>query len=115
MKQRAVAIVAEYLSRRGRARIVWLKRVGLDDYVLAIEDRRDGRVHLLRTPRDLAVWLRSFEAGECLQPAVGLCGRCDRIHDDHDLHGELFPNCIACQVDLVDVALELRHGQEADG
>ncbi len=50
MKQRAVAIAD-------------------DEYVLAIEDIRDGRVHVVRTPSDLEPWLRSFKNGECVQPA----------------------------------------------
>ncbi|MDQ4145317.1 MAG: hypothetical protein M3198_16565 [Actinomycetota bacterium] len=35
MKQRSVAIVAEYLSHRPIGRIVGLKSIGDDDYVLA--------------------------------------------------------------------------------
>lgn len=115
MKQRSVQIIIEYLSHRPRARIVRLKRVGLDDYVLAIEDRREGRTHLLQTPRDLEVWLRSFAAGECPQPSVGLCGRCDALHHDCDVGGDIFANCIECQAELVEVAVEPRHEQEAEG
>jgi hypothetical protein len=114
MKQRAVAIVADYLSHRPLGRIVGLKRVGEDDYVLAIEDLRDGRVHLAKTPRDLEPWLKSFKTGECLQPAFGLCGRCNSIHSDRDVDGEIFGNCIGCQAELVEVAIELRYAQEAE-
>jgi hypothetical protein len=53
MKQRAVAIVADYMSRRPLGRVVGLKSIADDDYVLAIEDIRDGRVHVVRTPSDL--------------------------------------------------------------
>lgn len=113
MKQRSVRIIAEYLLTRPRARIVRLKRIGLDDYVLAIEDRRDGRVHLLQTPQDLEVWLKSIETGECLQPSVGLCGRCGRLHTDRDVDGEVLINCIPCQAELLEVALELRSEQES--
>jgi hypothetical protein len=114
VKQRSVRIIVEYLSQRARARIVRIKRIGLDDYVVAMEDRRDGRTHLLQTPRDLEVWLRSFEAGECLQPEFGLCGRCDRIHNDRDIDGEVFRTCIPCQTELVELALELHLEREVE-
>ncbi len=100
---------------RARGRVGVLKQVGLNDYVLAIKDRRDGRTHLLWTPRELEAWLKSFEAGECLEPTVELCGRCDGIHSPRDVDGEMFANCIACQAELVEVVLELRDEQEADG
>ena len=114
MKQRAVAIVADYLSQRPLGRVVGLKAIAQDDYVLAIEDVRDGRVHVIRTAHDLEPWLKSFETGECLQPAFGLCGRCNGIHADRDVDGEVFSNCIPCQAELVEVALELRDEQEAE-
>lgn len=114
MKQRAVAIVADYLSQRPLGRIVGLKPIGDDDYILAIEDLRDGRVHVVKTRRDLEPWLESFKTGECLQPAFGLCGRCNGIHADRDVDGEVFGNCIRCQADLVEVALQLRYEQEAE-
>jgi hypothetical protein len=114
VKQRAVAIVTHYLSHRPLGRVVGVKPIWDDDYVLAIEDLRDGRVHLAKTPRDLEAWLKSFKTGECLQPAFGLCGRCDGIHADGDGDGEVFGNCIRCQADLVEVAVELRFGQEAE-
>ena len=114
MKQRAVAIVAEYLSHRPLGRLVTVKPVAEDDYVLAIEDIRDGRVHIARTAGDLEPWLRSFKSGECLQPQCGFCGRCDRIHADSDLDGEVFGNCIRCQAELVEVALEERDEGEAN-
>lgn len=114
MKQRAVAIVADYLSHRPLGRVVGLKPIGDDDYILAIEDLRDGRVHIVKTPRDLEPWLESFKTGECVQPAFGLCGRCNGIHAHRDVDGEVFGNCIRCQADLVEVALELRDEQEAE-
>lgn len=114
MKQRAVAIVAEYLSQRPKGRIVAVKTVGEDDYVMAIEDIRDGRVHVVRTPKDLEPWLKSFKSGACVQPAFGLCGRCNRVHSDRDVDGEIFRTCIPCQADLIEVALELRYEQEAE-
>ena len=114
MKQRAVAIVADYLSQRPLGRVVGLRVIEDNDYVLMIEDLRDGRVHLVKTPRDLGTWLKSFKAGECLQPTCGLCGRCDCIHADRDIDGEVFGACIRCQADLVEVALELGNGPEAE-
>jgi len=107
MKQRAVAILAEYLSQRPIGRIVCLKRVGDDDYVLAIEDARDERVHIGRTPLDFEPWLRSVKEGRFVLPSFGLCGPCGEIHCDRDVDGEVFRTCIACQVDLVDLAFEL--------
>lgn len=115
MKQRAVAIVADYLAQRPLGRVVGLRAIADDDYVLAIEDIRDGRVHVARTPGDLERWLKSFKTGECLQPAFGLCARCNAIHTDRDVDGEVFVNCIRCQADLVEVAVELRNEQEAEG
>jgi hypothetical protein len=115
MKQRAVAILAEYLSIRPLGRVVAVQPIGDDDYVLAIEDVRDGRVHVARTPRDLEPWLKSFKSGECLQPAFGLCGRCGHIHTDRDGDGEVFGTCIRCQAELVEVALGLGDEHGADG
>ncbi len=115
MKQRAVAIVAEYLSHRRLGRVVGLKPIADDDYVMAIEDLRDGRVHLMRSARDLEPWIKSFTAGECVQPAFGLCSRCRGIHADHDVDGEVFRTCIHCQLELVEVVLELNSEQEAEG
>lgn len=103
-----MAIVADYLSRRPLGRVVGLKAIADDDYVLAIEDVRDGRVHVVRTQGDLEPWLKSFKNGECVQPAFGLCGRCNGIHADRDVDGEVFGNCIRCQAELVEVALELQ-------
>jgi len=108
MKQRSVAIVAEYLSHRPIGRIVGLKPVGDNDYVLAIEDVRDERVHVGRTPRDFEPWLRSVKEGRHVIPAFGLCGRCGEIHCDRDLDLEIFRMCIPCQADLVELALELQ-------
>ena len=94
MKQWAVAILAEYLSHRPIGRIVGLKPVRDDDYVLAIEDIRDERVHVGRTPLDFEPWLRSVKEGRYVLPAFGLCGRCGEIHCDRDLHLEIFRTCI---------------------
>ena len=114
MKQRAVAIVADYLSHRPLGRVVGLKAIADDDYVLAIEDIRDGRVHLIHSPGDLGCWLKSFKSGVCLTATFGLCRRCDSVHADRDANGEVFGNCIRCQAELVEVALDLRNEQEAE-
>jgi hypothetical protein len=36
-----------------------------NDYLMAIEDIRDGGIHLIRTPGDLGRWLVSFKEGGC--------------------------------------------------
>lgn len=79
MKERAVAILGEYLSHRPIGRVVGLKWVGDDDYVVAIGDVRDERVHVARTPHDLEPWLRSVKEGRYVLPALRLCGRCGEI------------------------------------
>ncbi len=114
MKQRAVAVLAEYLSRRPIGRIVGLKAVRPDDYVVAIEDLRDERVHVGRRPLDFEPWLKSVKEGRYVLPAFGLCGRCGEIHCDRDCDLEIFRTCIPCQVDLVDLALELNLETEVE-
>lgn len=114
MKQRAVGLIADYVGRRGIGRVVGLKPVGPDDYVLAIEDVRDERVHVGRTPRDFEAWLRSVKEGRHVLPAFWLCGRCGDIHCDRDLDLEIFRTCIPCQAELVEVGLELYFEQEAE-
>ncbi|MDP9069246.1 MAG: hypothetical protein M3N53_13000 [Actinomycetota bacterium] len=106
MKQRAVALIATYLSHRALGRLVRVRPVGNDDYIVAIEDVRDGRTHLLHSPDDLGKWLRSFKEGRCLQPAAAICGRCDRLHIDRDVDHELLASCIGCCVDLMVVGAE---------
>lgn len=114
MKQRAVALIAEYIGRRGIGRVVGLKPVGPDDYVLAIEDIRDERVHVGRTPRDFEPWLRAVKEGRHVIPAFGLCGRCGEVHSDRDWDLEMFRTCIPCQADLVELALELHLETEVE-
>jgi len=115
VKQRAVTILAEYLSYRPIGRIVGLKTVRPDDYILAIEDVRDERVHVGRTPRDFEPWLKSVKEGRYVLPAFGLCGRCGEIHRDRDLDVETFRTCIPCQAELVELSLELQLEAEAEG
>ena len=114
MKQRAVAIVADYLSHRPLGRIVGLKAIADDDYVLAIEDARDERVHVGRTPRDFEPCLRSVKEGRYVLPPFGLCGRCGEIHCDRDLDLEMFRTCIPCQAELVELAVELHLESEVE-
>lgn len=94
MKQRSLATLTEYLSHRPSGRIVGLKQVGDDDYVVAIEDVRDERVHVGRTPLDFEPWLKSVKEGRYVLPAFGLCGRCWEIHCDRDLDLEIFRTCV---------------------
>ena len=107
MSQRALVLVADYLSKRPKGRIVRVRREAEDDYLVAIEDRRDGRVQLIQSVADLEAWIQSFEDGTCLKPAAAICGVCDGIHSDRDLDGELFSNCVGCQVELLEVAIDL--------
>ncbi len=114
MKQRAVKLITGYVGRRGVGRIVGLKPLGPDDYVLAIEDVRDERVQVGRTPTDFEPWLRSVKEGRHVLPAFGLCGRCGEIHCDRDLDLEILRTCIPCQAELVEVGLELYCEHEAE-
>ena len=82
--------------------------------MLAIEDIRDERVHVGRTPPDFEPWLRSVKEGRYVLPAFGLCGRCGEIHCDRDLHLEIFRTCIRCQAELVELALELHLESEVE-
>jgi hypothetical protein len=68
---------------------------------------RDGRTQLLHSPGDLACWLDSFARGECVRPAAGVCSRCDRLHVDRDVDGELLANCLPCAGELVVVGAEM--------
>ena len=107
MKQRTITTIAIYLRMSGRGRLTKLRSVGSDDYIVAIEDVRDGRTHLLHAATDLAKWLESFELGRCIQPAAAICGRCDKLHVDRDVDGELLANCIACAGELIGVGAEM--------
>lgn len=105
MNQRAVFLVARYLSKRPKGRVVRVKPVGPDDYVIGIEDVRDGRTHIVRTADDLERWLVTFTQGRCEPAAFGICGVCDRIHRDRDVDGEIFANCIRCAAELLSGSL----------
>ena len=105
MKQRAVAIVADYLSHRPRGRVVRVMKTGENDYLMGIEDVRDGRVQLIHSTGDLENWLESFKQGQCPQPVGAICSVCDQVHGDRDVDGELFQNCVPCQAELVEIAV----------
>lgn len=106
MKQRAITAIATYLEHSGWGRLTRVRCVGEDDYIVGIEDARDGRVQLLHSASDLGMWLRSFADGRCLMPVAGICGRCDRLHVDRDVDGELLANCIGCCAELMAVGAE---------
>ena len=108
MKQRVVALVAQYLEHRVRGTITRVRPCGTDDYILAIKDIRDGRVHLLHSLDDLREWLMSFKEGRCLQPAAAICSICDKLHIDRGLDGELSTSCVRCQIELIEVYADLR-------
>ena len=114
MKQRAVAIIADYLSHRSWGRVVRVKCIGDDDYVLAIEDVRDGRVHVVSTPQNLEAWLESFMVGECLQPAFGLCGTVTASTTTRTSTARCSAPVSAARPSLVEIALELGSEQEAE-
>lgn len=113
MNQRAVSILATYLTRRPLGRLTQLRRVSHDDYIVAIKDSRDGRTQLIHSSGDLRQWLKSFPRGECVMPAAAICGRCDRLHIDRDFDGELLNHCIGCCAELIEVGAEVflrQHG-----
>lgn len=106
MNQRGVTIMATYLDNRPLGRIVQVRNVGEDDYIIAIEDLRDGRTQLIHSAGDLRVWLESFRQGRCVLPAAAICGRCNKLHVDRDVDGELLANCIGCSAELIVLAAE---------
>jgi hypothetical protein len=106
LKQRSIRIIADYLAHRPIGRIVTALPVGDDDYLVSIEDRRDGREHVMHTPDDLEVWLESFREGRCLEPTRAFCDCCGELHSDHDVDGQLFELCTNCQVELTAASFE---------
>ncbi|MDQ3964630.1 MAG: hypothetical protein M3277_12090 [Actinomycetota bacterium] len=107
MKRRTLALMAEYLSRRPKGRVVGLKQVSPGDYVVEVKDIRDGRIHLLCSADDVEAWISSFAEGRCLEVSAARCGICGEIHTDRGLDGEVSQNCLRCQVELVDVLVAL--------
>lgn len=82
-------------------RVVRVKQLDADEYLMPIEERRDGRCHPVTTVGDLQTWLLSFRDGRCLQPGYALCGVCDKAHADRGANGELLSNCISCTAELL--------------
>lgn len=115
MNQRGVTILATYLEKRCLGRMVRARKVGDDDFIVAIEDLRDGRTQLIHSSRDLRVWLQSFVNGECIIPAAAICSRCDKLHVDRDADDELLLNCIPCAGDLIEVGAEMFLNRETRG
>ena len=107
MNQRGVTLIATYLKKRPLGRIVQIRNVGDDDYIVAVDDRRDGRTQLIHSSGDLRLWFESFRHGECLIPAAAICARCNKLHVDRDVDGELLTNCIACAGELIGVGAEM--------
>ena len=112
MNQRAVALVADYLSQRPKGRIVRVVPAptypattspGEPDYLVAIEDVRDGRTHVVQTKEELETWLRSFEEGRCYPASYGICELCSRTHSDRGLDLEVMPHCLRCTVELIEI------------
>jgi hypothetical protein len=117
MKQRVVALVAHYLEHRVRGRITRVRPVHTsagtsDDYLVAVQDVRDGRTHLLHDIEDVRTWLMSFKTGECLRPVAAICEVCDRLHNHRGPDGELVTNCVTCQLELVDIYTDLRERRD---
>ncbi len=107
MNQRGVTLIATYLAKRPLGRVVEVRKVGDDDFIVAVDDVRDGRTQLIHSARDLRKWFESFRGGETLQPPAAICGRCNKLHVDRDVDGELLINCISCAGELVSAAAEL--------
>ena len=107
MNQRGVGLIATYLEERPLGRIVQVRPVGDDDYIVAVEDRRDGRTQLIHSSGDLRLWFESLLHGECLVPSAGICARCNKLHVDRDVDGELLANCLVCAGELIAVGVEM--------
>lgn len=128
MKQRVVALVAHYLEHRVRGRITRLRRVrsgsgssGIQsprpaqsvegeedvDYIVSVQDVRDGRTHLLHSLQDLREWMMSFKTGECLRPVAAICEVCDRLHINRGPDGELAEHCTTCTLELIEIHEDL--------
>ena len=118
MNQRGVALVADYLSQRPKGRIVRvvpasggtrfsvISSPGEPDYLVAIEDVRDGRTHVVQTKEELETWLRSFREGRCYPASYGICELCSRTHSDRGLDLEVMPHCLRCTVELIEIQAE---------
>lgn len=108
MNQRAVALVADYLSQRLKGRIVRVHEERAGDYLVAIEDVRDGRTHVVQTADELERWLRSFVEGRCYPASYGICELCGRTHSDRGLDLEVMSHCLRCTVELIEIDVDRR-------
>ena len=106
MNQRSIRRIADHLARRPIGRIVTVVPTGDDDYVISVEDRRDGREHVMETSKDLELWLDSFKQGRLLPPTKAFCDCCCKVHEDKDIDGELFELCMSCQAELTAFTFE---------
>jgi len=113
VNERAVALIADYVRRRGLVQVVvpsrwrpttmcWRSKTfttsGCTSVVLrGTSTRGYGRLRALRDPRIRS--LRTVWADPC----------------DRDLDLEVFRTCMPCQAELVELALELYAEQEAEG
>lgn len=113
MKQRSVAILAEYLSHRPIGRIVDSSPLGTTTPYLRSKTTGMSESTSAARPRLRAVAALG-EEGRYVLPAFGLCGRCGEIHCDRNLDLETFRTCIPCQADLVQLALDLHPGTEVE-
>ncbi len=100
--------LALVLYRKEQARVTAVRQVQPGAYVICLEDRRDGRDHVIGSPHDAFAWLISLRRGECYQPRLALCVRCGDLHQDRDVDGELFVACIACQAEIAAALAEDR-------
>lgn len=115
MNRRTVTALGRYVLRSGRGRLVDWRAVGEDDYIAAVEDARDGRTHLLHTPRDTRHWFKSFERGVCERPVAGICSRCNRLHIHQDVDHEFLRDCIPCAGELIALGSEMYLEEHANG
>ena len=107
MTRRTLSALGRYVLRSGRGRLVDWRCVGADDYIAAITDSRDGRTHLFHTARDTRKWLETFSLGIRERPAVGICGRCNRLHTQRDVDGEMLRHCLTCASELLVLGAEM--------
>ena len=106
MDQASIRKIADHLARRPIGRIVTVVPTSADDYIIAIEDRRDGREHVMEDVQDFELWLDSFKQGRLGQLTKAFCDCCCKVHTDKDLDGELFELCLGCQAELTASAFE---------
>lgn len=107
MTRRTLTALGRYVLRSGRGRLIDWRCVGQDDYIAAVIDSRDGRTHLFHTARDTRKWFETFVLGVCERPAVGICGRCNRLHTHRDVDREILRHCMTCAGELVVLGAEM--------